>query len=63
MNFFNKELFKSSGKQSYSLVSLGLYIIATGFLSVVVLNGKTVLENTKITRLIDEISFYNSVNK
>lgn len=61
--FLIKSFFKSSGKQSYSLVSLGLYIIATGFLSVVVLNGKTVLENTKITRLIDEISFYNSVNK
>ena len=49
-------------KQSFSLVSLAMYVSAIGVLSAVTLNASSILDNAKIARTIDEIEYYQKAN-
>ena len=51
------------GKRSFSILSLAMYILATSALTAIILNANSVTENAKVTKLIDEIVFYNDANK
>ena len=45
-------------KKSFSLVQLGLYILAIGILTILVLNGAKIVENTEAQRVINDILYY-----
>ena len=51
------------GKRSFSILSLAIYILAISALTAMILNANSVIENAKVTKLIDEIEFYNNANK
>ena len=50
-------------KRSFSLASLAIYVFAIGVLSAIILNANSVIENAKVTELINEITYYNNANK
>ena len=49
-------------KQSFSMVSLAMYVVASAFVVSITLGAVSVIDNAKIAKTIDEIEYYQRAN-